>query len=136
MHLNYFVAIATLLTTTVTSTAINAIIEPEVVTRDNTNNTLTARGGPGVYWCSLRLWGGYCDWVPVDALSQGMYWEPGWQGSIGPDHGVVCQIFDDTACHSEASVPGIRYPGIADLDASRNLHALLSRPSCIRCVTG
>ena len=130
-HLSVLAALAT----AAVSTSIKAIIEPQPAPRDDANNTTIATrsaGNPGVYWCTLRDWQGLCDWIALPDLASGMYWEPGWQGSIGPDHGVVCQLYEDTSCQG-TSVGGISYPGIADVADNYNLHAQLSEPKCLKC---
>lgn len=100
------------------------------------NNTVSPRssGNPGFYFCTQSNWQGECDWIPLTIMNIGLTWKTGWEGSIGPDQGVVCRVYNDMSCLANW-VDGIRYPGIADLHNSQALQKL-GTPRCVQCMKG
>ena len=137
MYLTRILSLATMASPTLSKPTV-PIIEPAVVYRDvssslaNTTTRLDSRAAndPGYYFCSEAHWKGDCGWQP---LGQQISWTTGWSGSFGPDHGVVCKIYDDFMC-ATSDVGAIRYPGIADLSTDQTLRqVLVDGPHCVSC---
>lgn len=67
------------------------------------------RRNGGVYWCTKNNWKGTCTKVAADKKCR--RWNSGAaQGSLGPDPGITCHLYEGTDCSGAVS-PAHTYPG-------------------------
>lgn len=77
------------------------------------------RGALGMYECHSKNWYGPCTWTKADG-GDCHNWIYGPAGSMGPDNGLTCTIYDDFNCRASAkAVKGFNPPGIPDYQANQ-----------------